>query len=101
MKKKEYAEQLIDWTTFSEANAACYYNGSFTPGKPGETALQISFFNPRTSRPARAMWYFPVETAYRLRKELDECIKIAEETAKENAKSDVQKLIDDLENEDE
>jgi hypothetical protein len=80
----------------------CHFNnGRFTNGKPGELVFQASYYHFHRLKPEMSQWYFPLEVAYRLRKELDECIKVAEETAKEFAKSELVKLIDDLENEDE
>ena len=78
----------------------CHFNnGRFTSGKPGEVVLQMSYYHWTKLKPEMSQWYFPLDIAYRLRQELDECIKVAEQTAKEFAKPDVVKLIEDLESE--
>ncbi|NCX55694.1 MAG: hypothetical protein EBW87_00635 [Burkholderiaceae bacterium] len=73
--------------------------GRFVPGAPGMIVFQGSFYHPKLLRPAFSNWFFPLETAYRVLDELKECIKQAEEIAKEYAKSDVEQIIDEMENE--
>lgn len=84
--------QLFEWEPGNQLNSLKF--GSDTSSW---MAAIISFFNYKKKRPDSAVFRFHLDVAYRLRDELNECIKIAEEQKREMSRSIVDKLIDDLE----
>lgn len=84
--------QLFEWEPGTQFN-----NLRFGSDTNSWMAAIISFFNRHTKRPESAVFRFHLEVAYRLRDELNQCIKIAEEQKREMSRSIVDKLIDDLE----
>lgn len=86
--------QLFEWEPGNQFN-----NLKFGSDTNGWMAAIISFFHYKRKRPEAAVFRFHLDVAYRLRDELNACIKIAEEQKREMSRSIVDKLIDDLENE--